>query len=797
MVRRIHGESCGWMCSAHRDAPASSSRESASEPWGKVVLGKHSIETHVPKDRNFDICMRTKITRVPRRKRTGAAIPRAEFFGDLITADHKVLSEGCELRNNPRCAVVVQDLATQWIQSYPCKTKTFQETEKSWQKFFEPTWKPKVVYTDNSLEFGKACEDLSWNHCTSKPHRSETNGFGERAVRRIKEGTSAALLQSGLDEKWWAAAIRWAKQRTSNSVLFDGRRSPYFYQRPVATASVRQESRTRNIPRLCIISGRNLERRLLWSQTLRTWKRWTHLKSMLGDSLRRNEWSKKSFPIADGTVKLSGGDQVLRTSTSVQDRQDRGEEQENLLGESDGSSAPLQDSKPDDGEAINDFWSMSGNIIHRHHVEPRVKLNVPSEDSFPIPLRYIAVTTATSTTLDVMLERRIDDYWNIEGNRDLADSWTGFTRFTILDEQTPDGRTWSGSGWQGNKRHPGLTTCGQRYGKTCQKQRNAKKSRSGLSKNRSLTKLEDCAVFTSLIQQMWSSNKLLKLRRKSWKFRCQQQCLARSGEESARKLVALLMLTRQNTHACIVEADESTRKRLEGTPHKDHEDYIAGKGINSLNHYNLVHKFILMPKAMKNQMRKQQWRKNGKNSKKYLHGSWRKSETKRGDRWSKERRQNRALRVINGPLSSQEFGVGTNISKTQRSSRTPRWHCEGWFRILRSIYLTRIISITNDGCKSIGFYVKTTRMSRTSRRCSISLHPGQNGRCTQITENSKVRMSRYLDTSTKTQMAQIISIWTQLGEGFQLGMLIRTPSKRVVLICVCGWHQIGWQETEH
>ena len=50
------------------------------------------------------------------------------------------------------------------------------------------------------MEFGKACEDLSWNHCTSTPHRSETDGITERAVRRVKEGTSAALLQSGLNE---------------------------------------------------------------------------------------------------------------------------------------------------------------------------------------------------------------------------------------------------------------------------------------------------------------------------------------------------------------------------------------------------------------------------------------------------------------------------------------------------------------------------------------------------------------------------------------------------------------------
>ena len=123
-------------------------------------------------------------------------------FGVIFTADHKVLSERCESRHNHRHAVVVQDLATQWIQSYPRKTNNSQETEKSLQKFLEPTRKPKVIHTDNFPEFGKSCEELSGNHCTSSPRRSETNAIADRAVRRIKEGTSAVLLQSGLDEKW-------------------------------------------------------------------------------------------------------------------------------------------------------------------------------------------------------------------------------------------------------------------------------------------------------------------------------------------------------------------------------------------------------------------------------------------------------------------------------------------------------------------------------------------------------------------------------------------------------------------
>ena len=74
-------------------------------------------------------------------------------------------------------------------------------------------------------------------------------------------------------------------------------------------------------------------------------------------------------------------------------------------------------------------------------------------------------------------------------------------------------------------------------------------------------------------------------------------------------------------YACIVEADESTRKRLERTLHKDHEGHIARKGINSLNHYNLVHKFIPMPQAMKITDAKAAVDKECENLRKYRHGS--------------------------------------------------------------------------------------------------------------------------------------------------------------------------------
>ena len=188
---------------------------------------KHSVYTHFPEERNCEICKRTKITRAPCRRRNGGAVPGADNFGDLVTADHKVLRDSCESRNNHRYVVVVQDLATQWIQAYPCKTKTSQETQRSLQKLLEPERKPKVIYTDNSLEFGKACEDLSWNHCTSTPHRSETNGIAERAVRRVKEGTSAVLLQSGLKENRWADSMECYTYLRNVTDLLSDAKTPY------------------------------------------------------------------------------------------------------------------------------------------------------------------------------------------------------------------------------------------------------------------------------------------------------------------------------------------------------------------------------------------------------------------------------------------------------------------------------------------------------------------------------------------------------------------------------------------
>ena len=118
-------------------------------------------------------------------------------FGDLITADHKGPKRQLRISKQSQICSRGAGSSHSMDPGVSVQKQNFTITQRSLQKFLEPERKPKVIYTYNSLEFGKACEDLSWNHCTSTPHRSETNGIAERAVRRVKEGTSAVLLLVG------------------------------------------------------------------------------------------------------------------------------------------------------------------------------------------------------------------------------------------------------------------------------------------------------------------------------------------------------------------------------------------------------------------------------------------------------------------------------------------------------------------------------------------------------------------------------------------------------------------------
>ena len=237
---------------------------------------------------------------------------------------------------------------------------------------------------------------------------------------------------------------------------------------------------------------------------------------------------------------------------------------------------------------------MSGSFIYRHHVEPRVELYSPREESFPIPLKYIDVTRTTHTNLDVKLEKRIDDYWNIDGSRNLSDPWTGFTQFTLLDEKAPDGYTWSG--WRLTRKQltsrpdhlwPELWKSMGKNAKLKEKQKWAEE-KIHLDNARKLRGIyfidpED-KEYKETIKN--ARKKLETSVAPAMPCKIMKNC----GSGSDKNTTKL---------ACILEANESTRMRMGNSESHNHEDHIAGKGENSLQHYNLVHKFIPMPQAMK------------------------------------------------------------------------------------------------------------------------------------------------------------------------------------------------------
>ena len=183
---------------------------------------------------------------------------------------------------------------------------------------------------------------------------------------------------------------------------------------------------------------------------------------------------------------------------------------------------------------------------------------------------------------------------------------------------------------------------------------------------------------------------------------------------------------------CILEADESTRMRVgKSIPH-NHEDYIARKGENSLQHYNLDHKFIPMPQAVNIPAAKaavekcENWR--------FRRGNWQNKEIRK--KWSMKQR--------------------SKAPKIQRSNCTPKWYWKKRYRVLRRMHWTKIFSISNDSRQNHGHHLQIARVRRRSSRRNISLDPYKNVRCLQIIGNSKIWMSRRIDTPSKTQIPEIV-----------------------------------------
>ena len=114
---------------------------------------------------------------------------------------------------------------------------------------------------------------------------------------------------------------------------------------------------------------------------------------------------------------------------------------------------PPADVRPEHPQSGEDYWTMQGDMLIRHHRRPRLSLFVPDDQNLPIPLKYVDVTRQTDTSLESPCEKVIRDYWNVatqnpaggdpmQENRQLSEPWTGRTIFNLLRQPLPEGWEW-------------------------------------------------------------------------------------------------------------------------------------------------------------------------------------------------------------------------------------------------------------------------------------------------------------------------------------------------------------------
>ena len=219
--------------------------------------------------------------------------------------------------------------------------------------------------------------------------------YCRRAVRRVKEGASAVLLQSDLNESWWSDSMEcYTYLRNIQDLLSDGK-TPYegrfgkSFNGPIIPFGTMDEYlfiSAEDLSRLhqfdpkvlssiflgCVLSAKGIGKGDIKVADIE------ELEEMDVSELQIRRLNIKEvlttlkdeiflLSIVDRTIKISWGDQDLRLSL-IMISPDRGEEQDNLGRESDGaSSTPRQDWSWYDDEVQNDFLSISGDFMYCHY----------------------------------------------------------------------------------------------------------------------------------------------------------------------------------------------------------------------------------------------------------------------------------------------------------------------------------------------------------------------------------------------------------------------------------------------
>ena len=208
-------------------------------------------------------------------------------------------------------------------------------------------------------------------------------------------------------------------------------------------------------------------------------------------------------------------------------------------------------------------------------------------------------------------------------------------------------------------------------------------------------------------------------------------------------------------YGCVVESHESTRQRADSLQSKAHKDRIAGEGFTSMTHYNLVHKFIPMPQAMKIP-----------DAKAAVDKKWKKLETIPAWNLRKVMSKKEVILEAQRDKMRVHFASLMDICHLKKNGVRTRIGEEKGRVVLRgdkakddsgayAVFTEQGPSASQmTAAKIMDVIARLPSCDGQAADAVFCLHPDKIGGCFKNAQNSEIRMSRCLDTSSTALMAK-------------------------------------------
>ena len=270
-------------------------------------------------------------------------------------------------------------------------------------------------------------------------------------------------------------------------------------------------------------------------------------------------------------------------------------------------------------------------------------------------------------------------------------------------------------------------------------------------------------------------------------------------------------------YACTVDADESTRPRLEGAGHKPLQDHIIVKGMNFITHCSLVHKFIPMPQAWKIQCKGGSGERMEKTDENPGMATDESQKQERSDRWSNKGHsvhfsslmdlchvKNSELQsqyqkykdrvVLRGDIvkdDSDSFAVLLNRDHQHFQWQPQKsWILYQDFQDFQDKQQMQYPLILKSKLKMHQRYSKIPTISEATN----DQNHGPLGKIQSFPLNDSCTVTIRQDSYMKSTLRKFCC--NTIGKSFKLGMFLCQTSKKTILISisVCGRHQTGTQD---